>query len=154
MAYSTEIYKTWKKKQSQKYEQLTPIIKKHLNEQMTVIDIGIGPAWIYNYLKFKKIIGIDPDSKIIEPKKPFIEYHTTEQFKTKEKFDLLICFDTLHLIKEPKKILKYLKPNGIALISVPMHHKNLLKQFEDNTILEQGKIGQEEVDYFMLIQVD
>ena len=154
--YSTKLYKSWEQKQKQKYNQLIPIISKHLNKNMEIIDIGIGPGWIYNYLKFKKITGIEPYKEMVENKNKNIEYHLTtiENFKTTEKFDLLISFDSLHLIKEPKQILKYLKPNGIALISVPIHHKNLLKQFEDNTILEQGKIGQEEVDYYILIKVE
>ena len=110
---------------------------------MSVIDIGVGPGWIYEFLKFKKIVGIDPDEKIIKPKKKFIEYHVTEHFETSEKFDLLICFDAIHLVNNPKKLLKYLKPNGLALISVPLRHKNLINQFKDNKILEQGEIGKE-----------
>ena len=189
--YSTKIYQSWRNKQQQKYRQITKIIQPHLNQQMTVLDIGIeqlfffyetlrkrklgkrksnkmtvldvgvGQGWIYEEfekqgIQFKRIVGIEPDENMMKKNNTNIEYHNTtiENFKTTEKFDLLISFDSLHLIKKPKQILKYLKPNGLALISIPMHHKNILKQFEDNIILEQGKIGKEEVDYFILIKVD
>ncbi|NYZ80177.1 methyltransferase domain-containing protein, partial [Candidatus Micrarchaeota archaeon] len=143
--YSTKIYKSWKKKQDEKYEDLMPRIKKHLTSVCTVIDIGIGPAWIYdafeeNDVRFAAVDGVDPDPEIIEPRHPDVEYHVTEWFATNRRFDFLICFDTLHLIKEPSKLLGYVRSGGLALISVPQRHASLLKQFMSNKILESGEI--------------
>lgn len=159
--YSTKIYASWKRKQSEKYADLMPRIKKHLVSVCTVIDIGIGPAWIYDAFEeegvtFETIDGVDPDEKIIEPRHPDVDYHVTTWFATNRRFDLLICFDTLHLIKEPIKLLGYVRPNGFALISVPQRHASLLKQFTVNkncAVIESGEIGKEEKDSFILIKV-
>lgn len=159
--YSTKIYKSWKTKQEQKYTELIPKIIKYLNKKMSVIDIGIGPAWIYDFFEkekiiFRKIIGIDPDSEIIKPKRKNIEYHITDWFASNEKFDFLICFDVMHLVEKPLALLNYVKKNGYALISVPYKHKNLLNHFIDNKnteVIKEGNIGNEEVDYFVFLKV-
>ncbi|MEM0372639.1 MAG: methyltransferase domain-containing protein [archaeon] len=156
--YSTRIYASWKKKQLQKYAELIPRIKKHLQGVRSVIDIGIGPAWIYssfeeNGVFFERIVGVDPDPEIIEPRRHGIDYHVTEWFATNEKFDLLVCFDALHLIAEPLKLLGYVRPAGLALLSVPKRHESLLKQFMSNKVMEKGKIGKDEEDFFILIKV-
>lgn len=157
MGYTTEIYDTWRKKQLQKYEELFPRIKEYLKKEWSVIDIGIGPAWLEDFLKekgmnFKKIVGVDPDPKIIEPRKEYIEYHVTEHFETEEKFDLLICFDVLHLIKEPEKLLRLVKPGGYMLLSVPLKFKEKLDVFKELEPIAGGEIGKEEIDYFIFIR--
>lgn len=156
--FSTKIYEAWRNKQIQKYEDLYPRIKKYLKSSFSVIDIGIGPAWLEEFLlkkgiKFKRIVGIDPDSTIIKPKKDYIEYHITEHFETDERFDFLVCFDVLHLIKRPEKLLELLKPNSMALFSVPLRFKEKLDFFHEYEALEGGEVGKEEKDYFMLIKL-
>lgn len=152
--YSKDIYDSWKIKQAQKYEQLTPLIKEHLKKVNSVIDIGVGPAWIYDHMgRFQRIVGVDADENMMNPKRSFIEYHVSSDFKTEERFDLLICFDALHLIEKPEKLINYVKKDRLALISVPLRFKNLLNQFTANKqVLIEGTIGEEEKDYFALIK--
>lgn len=156
--FSTKIYEAWHKKQLQKYKDIFPRIKRYLKKDMTVIDIGIGPGWLEEFLrdkgfKFKKIVGVDTDPKIVEPRKWYVEYHITDHFSTDEKFDLLICFDTLHLIKRPKKkLLNMVKPNGFALFSLPLKFKRIFDLFVDQEIIEAGEMGEDEIDYFILIK--
>ena len=155
--FSTKIYEAWHRKQLQKYKDVFPRIKKYLKKDMTVIDIGIGPGWLEEFLKdkgfkFEKIVGVDTDAEITEPRKQYIKYHITDHFSTKEKFDFLICFDTLHLIKKPVELLNMLKPGGFALFSLPLRFKRLFDLFVDQEIVEAGKIGKDEIDYFILIK--
>jgi len=156
VVYTSEIYKSWRRKQWEKYEDLFPKIKNHLDNDWSVIDIGIGPGWLEELLhdngfRFRKIVGVEPDEKMIEPK-PYIKYKITDHFKTKEKFDLLICFDTVHLITKPVELLGFVKRGGLVLFSVPLRFKKKL-DFLDISPLESGEIGKEEMDYFILAKV-
>ncbi len=161
--FFSKIYeKSWKKKQEQKYKQLIPEIKEYLNSSMKVLDIGAGQAWIYDYFKkhgieFKKITAVEPDKKMIDKKNKKISYINTsfEKFNARQKYDLIIIFDSLHLIEKPEKITKFLKKEGLVLISVPLHYKNLLNQFKLNKqykIIKKGVIGKEEKDEYLLVQ--
>ena len=161
--FFSEIYeKSWKKKQEQKYKQLIPEIRQYLNSNMKVLDIGAGQAWIYKHFKkhgieFKKITAVEPDKKMINKKNKKISYINTsfEKFNARQKYDLIIIFDSLHLIKKPEKISKFLKKEGLVLISIPLHYKNLLNQFKLNKqykIIKKGVIGKEEKDEYLLVQ--
>jgi 2-polyprenyl-3-methyl-5-hydroxy-6-metoxy-1,4-benzoquinol methylase len=156
MAYSSDIYESWRKKQWEKYEDLFPKIKNHLKREWTVIDIGIGPGWLEELLwengfKFRKIVGVEPDKKMVE-RKPYIKYHITQNFRTREKFDFLICFDTVHLIDDPIHLLGLVKKKGHVLFSVPMRFKKKL-DFLDVKPIKKGMIGKEEKDYFIFAKV-
>ena len=162
--FFSEIYeKSWKKKQEQKYKQLIPKIKRYLNKEMKVLDIGAGQGWIYNDFKkegieFKKVTAIEPDKKMIDKKNKKINYINTsfEKFNARQKYDLIIIFDSLHLIEEKEKIKKFLKKEGMVLISLPLHYKNLLNQFTLNKeykIIKKGVIGKEEKDEYILIKL-
>ncbi len=154
--FSTKIYDSWKEKQLQKYEQLFPILKPFLSNEHRVLDLGIGKAWIEEFLsekgfKFKKIIGVDISENAVTPKKSNIKYILSKKFNSKEKFDLIICFDSLHLLKN-YNLMKLAKPSGIILISLPSRLKEKLVPFKSENILAEGVIGKEEKDFFVLIQ--
>ncbi len=156
MPFSTDIYGSWREKQLEKYAELLPMIRGHLKKGFSVLDIGIGKAWLEEFLGergvgFKEVIGIDADERMTLPQKKGITYFITDDFKTNRKFDLVICFDTLHLLKEPRRLLGYSK--DLVLVSLPMKFKDRLDVFRDRNILEQGEIGEEEKDYFVLIKV-
>jgi len=156
MVFSTAIYKSWEKKQCQKYEALYPQIKGYLKKSFSVLDMGIGKAWLESSLekkglKFKEVIGIDVDEAMIRPQKKDITYFITNEFMTARKFDLVICFDTLHLLPEPKRLLEYSK--NLVLVSLPKAFESQLEVFRDQKILEEGDIGEEEKDHFLLIRV-
>ena len=156
MVFSTAIYKSWEKKQLQKYEALYPSIKGYLKTGFSVLDMGVGKAWLESSLeekglKFKEVIGIDVDEAMILPQKKGITYFITNEFMTARKFDLVICFDTLHLLPEPRRLLEYSK--NLVLVSLPKAFESQLEVFRNQNIVEEGDIGEEEKDHFLLIRV-
>jgi len=156
MPFSTDIYNSWRKKQLEKYSELLLIIKGYLKKEFSVLDIGIGKAWLEEFLeergvRFREVIGIDADERMTLPQKKGITYFITDDFTTSRKFDLVVCFDTLHLLKEPRRLLGYSR--NLVLISLPMKFKDRLDVFKNQNIVEQGEIGKEEKDYFVLIKV-
>jgi 2-polyprenyl-3-methyl-5-hydroxy-6-metoxy-1,4-benzoquinol methylase len=156
MPFSTDIYESWREKQFEKYEDLLPKLKKHLKRGYSVLDIGIGKAWLEEFLenhgiRFKEVVGIDNDERMTLPQRKGITYFITDEFLTSKKFDLVICFDTLHLLKEPHNLLGYSK--NLVLVSLPMAFKNKLEIFKSQRIMEEGEIGKQEKDYFILIKV-
>jgi len=156
MAYSTEVYETWKEKQIEKYVDLFPRIKEHLNSDMSVLDVGIGHAWLEQFfeeqnIRFKRVVGIEPDKKMAEPRQAGIEYHK-ELEEISEQFDLVISFDAAHLMDTPCKLIDYVKENGFLLVSVPLTFTNSLSVFTNLKVLSEGEIGTQEKDGFVFIQ--
>ena len=156
MPFSTDIYDSWREKQLEKYTELLPIIKGYLKREYSILDIGIGKAWLEEFLegkkvKFKDVIGIDTDERMTLPQKKGITYFITDDFLTTKKFDFVVCFDTLHLLKDPRRVLDYSK--NLVLVSLPMAFKDKLEIFRGQDIMEEGEIGKQEKDYFVLIKV-
>jgi SAM-dependent methyltransferase len=156
MAFSSAIYGSWRKKQLEKYSDLFPKIKKYLKKDYSVLDIGIGKAWLEEFLekkkiKFGEVVGVDVDEAMIAPQKKGITYFITDDFMTVRKFDLVFCFDTLHLLKDPRRLLEYSK--NFVLVSLPKSFESRLDVFRDRKIIEEGEIGKEEKDHFVLIKV-
>ena len=155
--FSSKIYDSWKLKQLQKYHHLFPILKKHLRNNSSVLDLGIGRAWFEEFLikkgfTFSKITGVDAEKDSIEPRKEFIEYHLTSHFNSEEKFDFIVCFDSYHLLQN-KNLLSFAKQNSLILISLPLRWEKQLNDFKELNIIEEGIIGEEEKDHFILIKV-
>ena len=151
--FTPQIYDWMKQKQIQKYEDIFPKISNYLKPEFNVLDIGIGKAWLEEFfeqknIKFSKIVGVDVNEKMITPKKIGIQYILSSNFKTKEKFDLVICFDSLHLLKD-HEIVSFVKPGGFFLISLPERWKDQLEFFRNYVIIAEGEIGQDEIDYFI-----
>ena len=156
MPFSTDIYESWREKQLEKYSDLFPRIKNYLKKEYSVLDIGIGKAWFEEFfgsekIKFKEVIGMDVDERMTLPQKKGITYFITDDFLTAKKFDLVVCFDTLHLLKDPRRVLDYSK--NLVLVSLPMAFKGKLDVFRGQNIMEEGEIGKQEKDYFVLIKV-
>jgi len=156
MPFSTDIYGSWREKQLEKYSDLFPTLKEYLKSEYSVLDIGIGKAWFEEFLegkkiRFKEVIGIDADERMTLPQRRGITYFITDDFLTAKKFDFVVCFDTLHLLKDPRRILDY--SNNLVLISLPMAFKEKLGVFKSLNVIEQGEIGKQEKDYFVLIKV-
>jgi SAM-dependent methyltransferase len=155
MAFSADIYGSWREKQLEKYDDLFPRLKPHLKGG-SLLDIGIGKAWLEEFLeskgiKFNEVIGVDADEKMTLPQRNGITYFITDDFETSRKFDLVVCFDTLHLLKDARKLTGY--SQGLALVSLPIRLREKLEVFNGENIIEQGEIGGSEKDYFMLIKV-
>lgn len=99
-----------------------------------VLDIGCAYGEILYYLKKTyncKVLGIEPSKETTEiGEKMFdvsIKPILLEEFKDKEKFDLILCNHTLEHVDNPSEFLllmkNLLKPDGLIYIEVP----NILK---------------------------
>lgn len=114
-------------------------------ENMRVLDIGCGYGEIIYYLKQKynsKVVGIEASPETAEyGNKIFnvpIEPLLLEEFKSREKFDVILCSHILEHVSDPnlflQKIKTLLTKNGLLYIEVP----NILKptgKFDLNTFL-------------------
>lgn len=155
--FTADIYEWMREKQLKKYGDIFPKISQHLQKDFSVLDIGIGKAWFEEFLEqkgfgFKRIVGTDVDEKMILPKKSGIEYHLDPDCMMEEKFDFVVCFDSVHLLPDPLKLFIYVKPDGLLLVSVPERWKEMLEAFRQHPILAEGEIGEEETDYFVLVK--
>jgi SAM-dependent methyltransferase len=154
--FFTQVYDSWLSIQLDKYQQLLPILSQHLSHDFSVLDLGVGKAWFHSFLRengftFKKIVGVDVSEEAIFPRQDFIDYQLTDSFTSKEKFDFVVCFDSLHLL-ENQNVLEHLKPGGLALLALPRRWQSLFEPFSQEKILASGIIGSKERDEFLLIQ--
>ena len=150
---STPIYSAWRSAQHEKYADVYPKIKAHLRNDMTVLDFGVGPAWFEEFLRgkgleFKRIVGVDPDAGMTKPQKEYIEYKTSLG-DVKEKFDLVIAFDSAHL--SDGDLMEHVKEEGFLLASVPLKFRAVLNNPKGN-VIAQGEIGKTEKDQFVFIK--
>ena len=152
-----KIYDSWKPKQLEKFEQAFPLLKMHLKEKQAMLDLGIGKAWFECFLydrgfKLGRIVGVDINELLVKPRLSWIEYKFSKNFQTSEKFDWVVCIDSLHLL-EDKNILKFLKPKGFALVCLPSTFLHEFPKFENAEVLHEGFIGNQEKDYFQVLQL-
>ena len=106
------------------------------NKKMSILEIGAGHG-IYTILfskLFKSILAVEPNKILFEGLKKeiksrklhniMVDNKTVEEFKTKNKFDMIICMNSFLFIKDKKKILlkfdNLLNSNGYLLIMEPM----------------------------------
>jgi SAM-dependent methyltransferase len=161
MPISTGVYASWRGIQYEKYEQLYPHIAKHLKKGWTVLDIGVGKGWFEDFLRekgfaFKRIVGVDSDPKMVEPRKPYIKYHlgSADDFETRDKFNLIVLFDSLHLLKEPTRILSFAKAkDAYILASEPQKFEACLNVLVEKKLVADGYIGSVEKDRFVFVKV-
>lgn len=151
--FSHEIYGSWRDKQIQKYRDLLKETDFIFEESESVLDIGVGKAWIWEYLEesgysFESITGVDVSEEATEPEKEYIEYVYTDEFDTGEKFDLVLAFDSVHLIKYANDLYNFVGNNGYLIQSVPMRYKSHLKSFEELKTIREGELGREEKDFY------
>lgn len=129
--------------QQAKYAQLWPLIKDYfsLSKKTTLLDLGIGPAWLESFLSekkvsFSRIVGVDISEEAIAPRKKNIEYIISPNFATDEKFDVVICFDAWHCFPL-MDLKKFLKRNGLLIVSEPRPFAHLLDAFAKNALLDE-----------------
>lgn len=107
-------------------------------EKIDALEIGCGTGFYTQLLydqKVKNYVGIDiTDVLFLQLKQKFPDYHfinqdiTAEDFLLTQLFDLIIIIDVIeHIVSETKlartltNIQKYLKPDGVVLISPIMN---------------------------------
>lgn len=119
--------------QRAKYEQVWPHLAPLLPAPLSsLLDVGIGPAWFEAFLAEKgvhipRIVGVDVSEEAITPRKEGIDYLLDPDFHTQEKFDLVVCWDAYHLLKN-KNLIDFVKPDGLLLVSEPPAFKEKLEE--------------------------
>lgn len=109
------------------------IIKKSNNKQGDILDLGCGNGFLSKQLIFKKYTGVDISSIAIKSNKQIIKNVNfycmpLEKFKNKYKYDIIIFNEILYYVNYKQtihKFLKYLKRNGIIVISTYKHPETL-----------------------------
>ncbi|MBW4563671.1 MAG: class I SAM-dependent methyltransferase [Mojavia pulchra JT2-VF2] len=124
-----------------------------------VLDIASGTGYGSQMLRFagaSSVVGVDISLETVEYAKkhyqaPEIEFicANAEQFECLEPFDVVVSFETIEHLKNPtnflKQIRKFLAPNGVFIISVPLgetrhfdpYHLHAFTQDEILNLLEK-----------------
>lgn len=98
----------------------------------SILEIGCGAGFSAQYLngKFERFVGLDYSEKLIEyAEKHNSSMHTQfvckniNEFKTEEKFDVILMIGVLHHIPDAGHVIenlkKYLKDNGVIIVNEP-----------------------------------
>ncbi|OGM26726.1 hypothetical protein A3D00_04720 [Candidatus Woesebacteria bacterium RIFCSPHIGHO2_02_FULL_38_9] len=123
----------------------------------SMLDIGCGAGvltkLIADYLKVKKVLGIDLSHTMINKAKEFnsssknIDFNCIDIFKlhAKEKYDLIVCADIIEHIQNKKKFLKKLSQLGKKIvIRVPMEDSILNHLLKTLNISDELKKTEEQ----------
>jgi len=128
---------TVKEFQREKYLPKIKFLENHYGNKfngITILDVGIGYgaflSLLEEYVNYENLFGMDPFEESIKIAQNFISaiikkgQIENENWPFSEKyFDVITCFDVLEHLRKPKIFLgrakRYLKPNGIVLISTP-----------------------------------
>jgi len=156
-AFFDRIYESWKPKQLEKFEQILPFFKMHFKEKSSMLDLGIGRAWFEGFLLDKgfrlgKVVGVDVSELLVKPRLSWIDYRFSKSFETEERFDCVVCIDSLHLLPD-KQIQKFANPKGLVLVSIPNTFLHELPKFKGCEVLHEGFVGEMEKDYFQILRV-
>lgn len=145
---------------------LDVIIKRRDYSDKALLDAGcgMGLSSIFYSKNFKEVVGIDIDEyKIHEAKKLVrdcnlknVKFFRKSLFGSlfgQKKFDVIICFEVIEHIKDPKKLFenfhKNLKKDGLLTISFPT--KSLISRMAQSS-LDHEKVGYLPSDILYLIR--
>ncbi len=153
--YFDQLYPAWRETQCDKYGQLFPQIRAFLPANASWLDVGIGKGWLETFLaekrvRFQRVVGVDISETAIEPKIAWIDYVLDNNFDSVGQFDVVVCWDALHLLKE-KNIARFAKKGGLVLVGVSAS-KSVLLDSIGGTMLAQGRVGVQEQSAFVLTE--
>lgn len=134
--YSTHYRPIQRAKYTQVWPHLVPLLPTPV---ASLLDVGIGPAWWEEFLAEQgmttpRIVGVDISAEAIAPPRPDITYILDPDFHTQETFDLVVCWDAYHLLKN-KNLFDFVKPGGLLLVSEPPAFQKQLWKFIGNGML-------------------
>jgi len=161
MRLSPSVYGSWKETQLKKYEKILAILPDLVNKK--ILDIGFGSGYFEEFLKSKgikaNIIGLDPSKEMLNQRKislPVIIADGNELPFPDNCFDMIICLDTIHLIKS-NDFSRILKPYGLALLSIFFNKQSyeekrnsLIEKLRDFEILRELRIEEKENELVIL----
>jgi len=169
MPFTEEIYESWMREtQAKKYEGIffdfiVPSMQKLKLSRARVLDVGIGDGWFEEFLSRKGIkprlvIGVDsilhaPNSHFVLSDGDFLPFKDGA-------FDVVVSFDTVHLLDGVKELVRVVRKNGFLLISdfcnastMDSKRAKMLKSFGALKLLKEGVVGDErELDYVALFR--
>ena len=117
------------------------LLKPYLTKRARVLEVGCSAGMFLFPVKklVKEVVGIDFDRASAEyaAKKCRCKVYTTDIKETplkKKYFDVIVAFQTLEHVKDPKQFIddlrEYLAPGGVIAIEVPNLHDSLAHVFD------------------------
>ena len=100
---------------------------KLLENPSRVLDIGCGPGWAIDYLEGVEYFGLDisPNACAAVEKKGGKGESDPDKIENNA-FDGVICGEVIEHLEDDEEMIRYsnkkLKPNGVIVVSVPMHN--------------------------------
>lgn len=137
------------------------IIKKYLNKDNKILDMGFGRGDFLHWLKvegYSDIMGIDPSDESVNAVKgdginAVLGSVFQIQNEFKNSFDCIVLFDVLEHLLLPMQAVNnlkhYLKVAGYLLVSVP-NYANL----KENNNPIPNVFNQEHINYFSQVSLD
>jgi 2-polyprenyl-3-methyl-5-hydroxy-6-metoxy-1,4-benzoquinol methylase len=122
-----------------------------------MLDWGIGYGWWETFLKEQKIripriVGVDVNEEAVQPRLKNVEYILSSHFQLKEKFDLVVCWDSFHCFPQ-KNLFDTVNQNGLLLVSEPRPFVHLLEKIKkQGTILVDEWVGEREKSRVLLMR--
>lgn len=121
--FTDKIYAKWMAEtQHKKIKEILRNIK--ISPDARILDIGCGPGFLEEILQNKNIIAVDTNAEYLENIKTEKILASGDALNFKNEFDLVFCIDTIHLLKNPKKLADYLKSGGKLVISIFCNENN------------------------------
>ena len=150
MALIDEIYESWMGETQRK--KIFKILKEvKVSRNSRVLDIGCGPGFLEEKIPWAVAVDINPEYlKKIKGEKILA---SGDELKFSREFDFVFCIDIIHLLKNPKKIIEYAKPDGKLIVSIFCNENNCeerldkLKNLFRNLDIEKSFIVKEEKEW-------
>lgn len=169
MPFTEKIYASWMREtQQKKYEGIfmdfiVPSMQKLKLSRAKMLDVGVGDGWFEAFLAEKGIVprlAVGVDSAMRTPASLFVLSDGNALPFKDGAFDVVVSFDTIHLIKNVHELVRVVKKRGFLLVSdfcnpetMEGKRSRMLKSFEGLKLLKEGVVGDErEWDYVALFK--
>ncbi|MFH1420832.1 MAG: class I SAM-dependent methyltransferase [Candidatus Aenigmatarchaeota archaeon] len=164
MSFFSNVYDSWKQIQFEKYKQMLPMLQE-MNLAST-LDVGAGSGFFEEFLEENGFstggfVCVEPDKKMFKAcgfRNKILCSAEKLPFEN-ERFDSLVCLDTIHLITDAKDMSRVLKNNGKMLVSlfcnkdnVDEKEKMILEKLKGFKVLEKKLVPGKELELVMLVE--
>jgi 2-polyprenyl-6-hydroxyphenyl methylase/3-demethylubiquinone-9 3-methyltransferase len=134
-------YLSWKKKYWQDFlTQCQPYFNL-LSADASILDAGCGPSGIFIQFPQHAVTAFDPlldayEKDLPHFKKdnyPNVSFITSsiEKFSANKKYDYIFCLNAINHVQDIQKgydkLIEYLRPNGILIVSIDAHNYSFFK---------------------------